>query len=143
MVERGQGLVSDSILEGIVDRVEAEVGLHRAPCHRDFGPHNWLIHGPQERLCVIDFGQARPDVWLSDLVKLVPTWLKSPQHKRAFFAGYGRALDEAQVSLLRGMLGLYAVGSIVWGAKNGELRAQTEGREWIEAFSDEASWDRF
>ncbi len=138
-IERATGVVDDTLLEQLSAPELSSLRLYRVPCHRDFGPHNWLIRGPEERLSVVDFGQSRPDVFLADLIKLVPAWIRSDEHLSAFFAGYDKTLSAAEWGLLRLMVGHYAIGSIVWARKRGQECIPSEGRALLDAF-DASDW---
>jgi Ser/Thr protein kinase RdoA (MazF antagonist) len=84
----------------------------RVPCHRDFGPHNWLIDGP--RLTVLDFEHARPDCPLVDLIKLAVDWPARPDLEAALLDGYGRDLDPRERARLRVHLALHAMTTLAW-----------------------------
>ena len=69
----------------------ARLATRRVWCHRDFTPDNWVWDGPAQKLWVLDFEHARPDLPWSDLVKLEATeFVDQPTTRRAFYAGYGR-----------------------------------------------------
>lgn len=106
-------------------------GATRRWCHRDLAPHNWIIQPTPEgpRLGVLDFGQARPDVWLVDALELWDRdWVDDPALADAFFAGYGRRPDpteqrqRSQLALLRGL------ATATWGERHGHADLSRRGR---------------
>ena len=79
------------------------------PCHRDYSPRNWMVdeHGT---LRVIDFGLAGWDLAVRDFSRLAHRiWLFRPELREAFFAGYGRQLDEVEDRQLDGFVVMSAV----------------------------------
>jgi hypothetical protein len=103
-------------------------GVLRVPCHRDFGPRNWLWDDTAG-LCVIDFEHAQPDVWCVDVNRLVDEpWHADPGLEDAFWAGYGRRPDAHERSLGDAMRLLYAVGTVAWGAEHGDAPFEAQGR---------------
>jgi Ser/Thr protein kinase RdoA (MazF antagonist) len=106
-------------------------GATRRWCHRDLGPHNWIVqptdHGP--RLHVIDFGQARPDAWLVDVLKLWDdAWLRDPTLADAFFRGYGRELDATEHAQLRQLALLHGLATAAWGDRHAHAGFSHHGR---------------
>lgn len=89
----------------------------RVPCHRDFGPHNWLVDGP--RLTVLDFEHARPDCPLVDLIKLAVDWPARPDLAAALLDGYGRDLTPTERARLRVHLALHAMTTLAWAHEHG------------------------
>ena len=103
-------------------------GVRRVPCHRDFGPRNWLWDDA-EGLCVIDFEHAQPDVWWVDVNRLVDEpWRADPGLEDAFWTGYGRRPDAHERKLGDVLRVLYAVGTVAWGAEHGDAPFEALGR---------------
>lgn len=132
-LERARPSLSPALLQ----RVEAAFdvgpfeGATRRWCHRDLGPHNWIVEptasGP--RLHVIDFGQARPDAWLVDVLKLWDdAWLGDPALADAFFRGYGRALDPREHAQLRQLALLHGLATAAWGDRHAHEHFSRHGR---------------
>ena len=105
----------------------------RVPCHRDFHPRNWQLDG--DRVTILDFGQARPDWWLVDLVKLVFWW--QPVQAKAFFEGYGRGLTPEEDRSLLGLVALHGVSSLNWAERHGLTRPRQEGERALAWFRAE------
>lgn len=117
-------------------RPELFAGARRVPCHRDFAPRNWLWDG--ERLSVLDFEHARPDLALVDLAKLcVGAWSQRPDRSAAFFAGYGRSLSDLEREQLRALVVLHGIASLAWGHERGDVELVAEGRR---ALASAAAW---
>jgi Ser/Thr protein kinase RdoA (MazF antagonist) len=107
-------------------------GEGRRWCHRDLGPHNWIVEptaaGP--RLHVIDFGQARPDAWLVDALKLWDdAWAHHPALADAFWAGYGRRPDAREHAQLRQLALLHGLATAAWGDRHGHAHFSRHGRD--------------
>ena len=98
------------------------------PCHRDYGPRNWLLDG--RNLYVIDFEWTRPDAWVSDIAKLYfGPWQVRPELREAFLEGYGRTLtadDRAQ--LVHGHA-LTVTWQLIWSTRHGNLSFASGIRE--------------
>ncbi len=120
---RRDGAIDAAIYESVARLIEAGDFGGRVPCHRDFAPWNWRVF--EGRLGVLDFGQARADTWLMDLVKLVVRW--TPAQEEAFFSGYGRGLSEGEARALAALVGLHGLGSIQWGLRHALRRPTIEG----------------
>jgi len=124
----------------------AEADLRRAPCHRDFGPRNWLWDAaaappggtrgsaPDARdapagFGVIDFEHARPDVPWVDVVKLVDgAWRGRPDLEAAFWRGYGRRPDARDRPTIDALRALHAIGTIAWARAHDDGAFEAEGR---------------
>ncbi|MCA9565100.1 MAG: aminoglycoside phosphotransferase family protein, partial [Myxococcales bacterium] len=115
---QAQGLIDDRTIAKAVERVSemADGDWGRVPCHRDYSPRNWLI-GPGDpfRFSVIDFGHSKADTWLYDVIRLVDGshGFGEPE-MQAFWEGYGRHPNKAELGLLDGLLWLHALGTLVW-----------------------------
>ncbi len=90
------------------------------PCHRDWQPRNWLVDDDGV-VAVIDFEHARPGPWHEDLNRLWwDEWAADPALARAFFAGYGRRPDEAELATLLAVSVLGHLSTIVWADGHGD-----------------------
>ncbi|MCA9707376.1 MAG: aminoglycoside phosphotransferase family protein [Myxococcales bacterium] len=119
-------------------------GQARRWCHRDLAPHNWLYDpGPGgPRLGVVDFGQARPDDWLVDVLKLWDrSWVQQPDLADAFWAGYGRRLDPAEVHRLRQLALLHGLATATWGHRHGDRALAEHGHATLERALGEVEAD--
>jgi Ser/Thr protein kinase RdoA (MazF antagonist) len=73
----------------------------RVPCHHDYTPRNWLVHG--DAVYVFDFEWSGLDAWVADLARLhLGIWPTRPDLQDAFLQGYGRHLGPADRAALRG-----------------------------------------
>lgn len=119
---RGESLLTQATLDAVRESFDAEAfhGVGRVHAHRDFSPWNWLVvRDPAPRLVVVDFGQARSDAPLTDLVKLWDRpWVEDEGARVAFFEGFGRALTDHEQHQLRQLTILHGVASAVWGREH-------------------------
>lgn len=113
----------------------AEADLRRVPCHRDFGPRNWLWDaaaapgGAAGALGVIDFEHARPDVPWVDVVGLIDgAWRDRPELEEAFWDGYGRRPDAPDRATIGALRALHAVGTIAWARAHDDGPFEAAGR---------------
>lgn len=118
-------------------------GAARRWCHRDLGPHNWIVHhaahGP--RLHVIDFGQARPDAWLVDVLKLWDdAWARAPALGHAFWRGYGRRPTAVEVQQLRQLALLHGLATAAWGDRHRHAGFSRHGRAVLARVLAEQEW---
>jgi len=130
-LDRARTRLSEQTRARLRDAIEpsAFTGLGRAACHRDFTPMNWLWSGA---LTVIDFGQARPDVALWDLVKLeAETFQEAAELRVAFFDGYGPLSSQDELRLGQLVL-LHGLQTAVWGDSHGDTTFSDLGRAIIE-----------
>lgn len=119
-IDRAREFFPDARLTALRDRFDPEafVGVTRVAAHRDLSPDNWLLVG-EARLVVLDFGQARADAPLTDLLKLWDRpWLETPDAEAAFFEGYGRSLDAEQRERLRQLALLHGLATATWGREH-------------------------
>ncbi len=106
-------------------------GAQRRWCHRDFAPHNWIVSTQTDptTLGVIDFGQARPDAWLVDVLKLWDgPWLAEPTLADAFWQGYGRRLEPLERTQLRQLAMLHGLTTAAWGDQHRHAPLSRHGR---------------
>jgi Phosphotransferase enzyme family len=125
--------VVDFVLTRILALAELEKAPMRVPCHRDYTPRNWLVDG--ERLHVIDFEFARPDVWVNDLARLDSgAWRGRPELRAAFLAGYGREPDAEDEVVYGACAALTAIWLVVRGHGRGWRALVGENRRILGEF---------
>lgn len=101
-------------------------GTDRVWAHRDFQPANWLWDGTS--LTVLDFGHARPDSAVADLVKLAAgPWRRDLSLKEAFQRGYRGPYDRRREAQLSSLCALHGLATASWGARHGDEAARREG----------------
>ena len=128
--QRAAGHLPAATLAWVAEQLQgADLGtLRRVPCHRDFGPRNWLWD-EHDGLSVIDFEHARPDLWWVDVQRLVDeAWLADPGLEGAFWRGYGRQPTADERALGQALSALYAVGTVVWAVEHGDDAFEALGR---------------
>lgn len=77
-----------------------------------YTPRNWLVHNGA--LYVIDFEWSGMDLWIADLARLhLGIWANRPDLRKAFLAGYGRDLSDADHRALHACAVLTAVWLVV------------------------------
>ena len=107
----------------------AFAGERPVPCHRDYGPANWLVTPDGAWSGVIDFEFAYWDVRVADFSRYPNwEWMDRPELLDAFFDGYGRSptpKEEQQLIVARTQ---YAVGAISWGREHSYHGFEEEGR---------------
>jgi aminoglycoside phosphotransferase (APT) family kinase protein len=109
--------------------IPAFTGECPVPCHRDYGPANWLVRHDGAWAGVIDFEFARWDVRVADFTRYPDwEWMRQPDLVDAFFEGYGRSFtpEEEQQRLVGHVQ--YGLGAIVWGEENAYHGFAEEGR---------------
>ena len=125
--------VVDFVLTRILALAELEKVPMRVPCHRDYTPRNWLVDG--ERLRVIDFELARPDVWVNDLARLDSgAWQGRPELRAAFLEGYGRVPDAEDEVVFAACAALTAIWLVVRGREYGQPALEGENRRILGEF---------
>lgn len=117
-------------VQGLVPAFAAERPI---PCHRDYGPANWLVARDGAWAGVIDFEFAYWDVRVADFSRYPNwEWIERPELLEAFFQGYGRSLtprEEQQCLVARAQ---YALGAITWGNEHSYHGFVREGRRALE-----------
>ena len=99
------------------------------PCHRDYGPANWLVTEEGVWSGVIDFEFARWDVRMADFTRYPNwEWIDRPDLIEAFCAGYGRVFSPAEESQRLVCHILYALAAVVWGQESAYFGFAAEGR---------------
>ena len=135
-LERAQPHIEVGLRNAVRRQIDASVfrGAKRRFCHRDFAPRNWMVDvvADEVRLAVVDLGHARPDCWLSDLVKLADRpWVRRPEARTAFFEGYGRELTPPELRQLAQLELLHALATAVWGIEKGDAEYARLGQELL------------
>lgn len=127
---RAAGAVAPETASWVADRLAATEGLAgaRVPCHRDFGPRNWLWDATAG-LGVIDFEHARPDARWVDVLRLIDgPWLGRADLEGAFWAGYGRRPGPRDREAVDALRALHAIGAVAWGTRHGDPAFAEGGR---------------
>lgn len=131
--ERAVDRLAPATLSALRARFEPSVftDARRTPCHRDFSPWNWIVgREPAPRLFVIDFGQARPDVPLTDVLKLWDRpWREDPAARDAYFEGYGRSLAAHEWGQVEQLGLLHGLATAVWGREHDDPHYAALGDE--------------
>ncbi|MCB9682293.1 MAG: phosphotransferase [Alphaproteobacteria bacterium] len=129
--ERAVGEVAPELID-VLDAWFAEPmpAVRRVPCHRDLQLHNVIVDVDRDlAVTVIDFGHARADVWLVDLVKLFQLPGRVPTAARAaFLQGYGRRLQGSELDLAERLRALHGLATWVWARDHADRRAAELGR---------------
>jgi hypothetical protein len=114
----------------------AFAGLRRRPCHRDVEPRNWLVELDESRLLalrLVDFEHARPDLVLSDFVKLeCGAWEGREELRSEFFEGHGAGLDAQGEDQLRRLVLLHLVATCVRATEDDDVDGARRARESLE-----------
>ncbi|MGW6833755.1 phosphotransferase [Streptomyces sp. NPDC054949] len=98
--------------------------------HGDFQLRN-ILYAPEDPggfLAVIDFERSEPGPAVRDLVRLSDAWAGRPDVHRAFLAGYGRPLTDAEEARLIIDMALDAVSGIGFGIVHGDPELVERGR---------------
>jgi aminoglycoside phosphotransferase (APT) family kinase protein len=112
--------------------LSAFAGELPCPCHRDYGPANWLVRNDGAWAGVIDFEFARWDVRVADFTRYPDwEWMRRPELVDAFFEGYGRSFTSAEEQQRLFAHVQYGLGAIVWGEENAYHGFAEEGRRAI------------
>ena len=131
---RGAGLVEPRVIDFAcrqLDSLQALPTPARVPCHGDFSPRNWLVADGE--LSLIDFGEAGPDVWVSDLGRLIFGWRLPTDGLAVFLEGYGRQPDSDELALLRTTYTAAVVWHVVWGHEHGNRDFEISSRPLLDA----------
>ena len=111
----------------------AFAGERPVPCHRDYGPANWLVTPDGIWAGVIDFEFAHWDVRVADFSRYPNwEWIHKPELLDAFFDGYGRSLTPKEEQQLLVSRTQYAVGAIDWGREHSFDGFVEEGRHALD-----------
>jgi len=105
-------------------------GEQPVPCHRDYGPANWLVDEDGNWAGVIDMEFSAWDVRIDDFTRYPDwEWIQRPELVEALFEGYGLSLTERERKQYLVSHTLYALGAIVWGHGYGFYGFEQEGRD--------------
>ena len=103
------------------------------PCHRDWQPRNWMIADDGEPWA-IDFEHAAIAPWYEDVLRLWrQEWQGAPDLAEAFFAGYGRSLDDVDRRWFDALAALGHVTTIVWSDEHDDEPFAARGRAALAA----------
>jgi Ser/Thr protein kinase RdoA (MazF antagonist) len=112
---RARDLLDDSALEYVTHvgtRLDQMTGLSVVTCHLDYTQRNWVVDDGG-RLGVIDFSTCGRAPVAEDLSRLAHRqWTTRPDLRDAFFAGYGRALDDDERAQLECSTALAALADL-------------------------------
>jgi Ser/Thr protein kinase RdoA (MazF antagonist) len=109
----------------------------RVPCHHDYTPRNWLVHG--EAVHVFDFEWSGPDAWVADLARLhLGIWPTRPDLQEAFLRGYGRHLRPADRIALHGCAVLTGVWLVLKAHETGQPSFEDTNRRALLRLIDRA-----
>lgn len=141
-IEASAGIVDDDLRDAARSVLEEPWpdDMLRVPCHRDLVLHNTIVQPTGDggwAVRVIDFGQSRMDLWLSDLVKLV----QLPEEMadgcfRALMEGYGRRLKGWEVDALVRLRLLHGLATWAWAADHGDVHNTKLGRRIVRSAMD-------
>lgn len=108
------------------------------PCHRDYGPANWLVTEDGLWSGVIDFEFSQWNVRMADFTRYPNwEWIDRPDLIEAFCAGYGRAFTPAEESQRLLCHLLYALAAVVWGQENAYCGFAAEGRRALSLLANQ------
>ncbi|MFG2899088.1 phosphotransferase [Streptomyces zaomyceticus] len=122
------GLISAVERNGLSHSADdlASTSLDSSVCHLDYQPRNWLL-GDAFGLC--DFEHMRHDARVRDFARLeFRHWQAVPNLRTAFFAGYGRPLNDTEQRLLESFGAIEAVTALVRGHEQDDAALSTHGR---------------
>ncbi|MFZ1754242.1 MAG: aminoglycoside phosphotransferase family protein, partial [Caldilineaceae bacterium] len=118
-----------AIVAGASSLLPAFAGEKPIPCHRDYGPANWLVTKEGVWSGVIDFEFAQWDVRMADFTRYPNwEWIDRPDLIEAFHTGYGRAFTPAEESQRLVCHVLYSLAAVVWGQENAYFGFAAKGR---------------
>ena len=136
-LKRSRGLFDARTVDWVAGQLESAVetvrqrGWTRVPCHRDYTARNWLLN--DDKLFVIDFEHARPDLWFLDIERSWSgVWQRRPDLETAFFSGYGRSLSNEERKALKKLSAHTALTTIVWANEHNDREFEQQGREVLE-----------
>jgi Ser/Thr protein kinase RdoA (MazF antagonist) len=127
--QRASGFVSATTLAWVAAQVEAAdlSRVRRVPCHRDYGPRNWLWDD-EHGLGVIDFEHSLPDLWWADVGRLIDEgWYGQPALEEAFWDGYGRIPSAEERALGDAFRAMTALGTISWARAHQDTDFERQG----------------
>ncbi|MEY9956758.1 phosphotransferase [Streptacidiphilus sp. MAP5-52] len=108
----------EDLVRALAGRLDHLPPFDHVPTIGDLAERNVLV---TEDLTVglIDFERSEPGPAVRDVVRLADEWAHRPELETAFWAGYGRALTQAEAELLPVLEALDAVSGIAWGSADG------------------------
>lgn len=115
-----------STVRRLLSVTTASPRLRRCPCHRDFGPANWILR-PDGSLGVIDFEHARPDFAAFDVAH-VWRYLGGPSWA-TFVEGYGAS--PSTLPAWRVAIAHVSVGTLVWGLERDNSGVVDQGAHLV------------
>ena len=133
-IAQGSECLTDSEIEVARGRVgdgSLFKNHQRVPCHNDFQPRNWIWDG--QHLGIIDFEHAHPNHPAFDWVRLeLGLWQKSPELRDEFLEEWGEVPDWAAREVIDAVIGIHAIGCIVWGHRHNDREFIHEGRRVLD-----------
>lgn len=130
-----------TLLNAVRDLIPAFAGEPPVPCHRDYGPDNWLVTDEGTWAGVIDFEFAYWDVRVADFTRYPNwEWIHRPDLLAAFHEGYGRSLTPQQEQQRLVAHALYALNAIVWGHENAYYGFAAEGHQALKHLAGLSGW---
>ncbi|HZT66580.1 MAG TPA: phosphotransferase [Acidimicrobiales bacterium] len=133
-LRRGPGLVDRPMVDRLrclLASLEPCPAPDLVPCHGDFSPRNWLVdHG---RLGVIDFGEAGPGAWVTDLGRVLFGWRLPPDGVEPLLDGYGRRPTDDELALLRATYAASIPGHIVWAREHRNNKFEASSRQLLDS----------
>lgn len=140
----GRGEAIDCLSPDEIAVVAAARGLSGAfagerpvPCHRDYGPANWLVTPDGVWSGVIDFEFAHWDVRMTDFTRYPNwEWIDRPDLIDAFYTGYGRIFSAAEEAQRLVCHVLYSLAAVVWGQENAYYGFVAEGRRALRVIGE-------
>ena len=122
-----------AIIERARTLLSAFAGERPVPCHRDYGPVNWIVTALGEWVGVIDWEFSRWDVPVCDFARYPDwQWLTQPNLIAALMRGYGRAWTPQEEQQLLVARVAYALSAIVWGNQASFHGFVREGHEALQ-----------
>jgi len=122
-----------AIVDAALSLVPSFEGERPAPCHRDYGPANWLVTGDGSWSGIADFEFSRWDVRVTDFARYPDwDWISRPDLAEAFLDGYGRPFTPAEEQQRLVAHVQYALDAIVWGSDNAYHGFAEDGRRALE-----------
>ncbi|HAN31329.1 MAG TPA: hypothetical protein DCQ06_07010 [Myxococcales bacterium] len=125
---RARGRIPDHWIEWVNATMDCSAfsGVSRIPAHRDLQPRNWIHRN--EDIVFLDWGHARYDAPMTDLVKLVCGAARHcPGGYEALLAGYGGAWSAQQCLRLRALCSLHGLSTATWAAQHGDGATKEQG----------------
>ena len=130
-----------AVIDAARELIPAFEGERPTPCHRDYGPANWIVRDDGAWGGVIDYEFAHWDVRVADFSRYPGwEWLRNPHLIDVFFEGYdaayGRSLTQRETQQMYVGHALYALGAVVWGSENEFFGFMDEGRQGLKALAE-------